>query len=159
MTTRRQAALNVLICGLLGWGQYSVLAFLWTFIPRNSLSQWAFDALLGTAWLRPYLFIHDLAINVVLCLPLAFCVCALVPRRLVLNTASAMLPVFVWTNVAIIGHPYWSQIWPSVTVAWAGELLMLPLAVLLLRRRVGGEPPNHALQSDTSSAGAAQLGR
>jgi len=134
MTTRQRTVLNVLFCGLLGWGQYSVLAFLWNFIPRNRLSEWAFDALLGPAGSDRISSIHDLAMNVVLCLPLAVCVCALVPRRLVLYTASVMLPVFAWTNVA-----YWSQIWPSVTLAWAGELLMLPLAVLHLRRRVGGE--------------------
>jgi hypothetical protein len=150
MKGRARVMFNVAACAALGCVQDAVLVYLWNFIPLNPATQWLIHQLAGTAWLRPLLLAQDLVINVILCLPLAAILCRLRPPLLLSYTASAVLPAFVWSNSGLVGGPSWSLIWPAVLAGWVVQLLMVPLAVLLLRRYLGPEPPDRGPHSNTA---------
>ena len=88
--------------------------------------------LTGASW-RAVLWLIDMPINIVLALPAAFLLTRLHPRNLSLCAAAAVLPIFVWRSRLI----FFDEIDPRVSLTvfqpgWAMELLMLPLAIVLL---------------------------
>ena len=83
--------------------------------------------------LKALLFVFDTAINLLLCLPAAFSLCALRPQRLAIYLAAAVIPGFLWqyrlffSDSALFDN--WKIFIPGVLVA----ALTLPLAVLVVR--------------------------
>jgi hypothetical protein len=83
--------------------------------------------------LKAFLFVFDTAINLLLCLPAAFALCALRPQRLAIYLAAAVIPSFVWqyrlffSDSAPIDN--WTIFIPGALVA----ALTLPFAVLVVR--------------------------
>lgn len=108
--------------------------------------QWAVDVVGDGFWLDVFMWVQDLLITVVLSLPVALLLCLLRPRRLLIYTLFAVVPTFLFWNWSWVGNPQFVSLWRSILAAWSGQLLMVPLAVLLVRSRLDGEPPNQRMQ-------------
>ncbi len=133
--------------------------------------RWAARVFGDGFWLDLFFWVEDFLIAVVLSLPVATLLCLLRPRRLLIYTLFAVVPTFLFWNWSWVGDPHFASLWPSVLAAWSGQLLMVPFAVLLVRRRIVGEPPNQPLQQSldpavrfaaaksTSASSAAELKR
>jgi hypothetical protein len=90
--------------------------------------------------------------------PIAALLCLLKPRRLVLYTAIAVLPLLVRDWSSIFPSEI-SLIWPSLIVYYTVEIIRLPLTVWMLARWIGPEPPDKSLEPDAGCASATQLKR
>ena len=119
---------------------------------RLGTVQWAARVFGDGFWLDLFFWVQDLLITVVLSLPVAALLCLLRPRRLLIYTFFAVVPTFLFWNWSWVGDPHFASLWRSVLAAWSGQLLMVPFAVLLVRSRIGGEPPNQPLQQSLDPA-------
>jgi hypothetical protein len=86
----------------------------------------------GTS-LRLLLFFFDNTINLALCLPAAFALRALRPRKLWLYLALAVIPGFLWQSRLLLTDTAWFSYWTIFVPGALMELLTLPVAVLIAR--------------------------
>ena len=133
--------------------------------------QWAARVFGDGFWLDLFFRVQDLLIAVVLSLPVAALLCLLHPRRLLIYTLFAVVPTFLFWNWSWVGNPNFASLWWFILAAWTAQLLTVPIAVLLVQSRIGGEPPNQPLQQSldpaapfaiaksTSASSAAELKR
>ena len=75
----------------------------------------------------------DFAINVLLCLPAAYVMCKLRPRKLDVYVPLAVVPIFLWQYWPVLG-PVIGESWSAYIPGALSVLFMLPVAVLFLRR-------------------------
>jgi hypothetical protein len=113
----------------------------------------------GSPWLRPYLFVQDLAISVVLCLPLAALICLLRPRNLVAYVAATVVASLAWMVLAYTAEPLLNSLLMLSASTWLQQILPVPLAAAVLSRWIGSAPPNNTLETDVGETDAAQLHR
>ena len=145
-------AVNLSLAVVSGLVSYAAVFYLWNFIPLNPLTQWLIDNLAGTNWFKPIISIQDFLVNLVLSLPLATALCLLRPRRLLLFTLAALLPAFVWSFRLPISEGTFLEVMELGFVGgWLVSWLSLPLAVFLLKGRLGGGSPNNKMQQTRDS--------
>jgi hypothetical protein len=122
----------------LGVIQWLLLTLIWTFIALYTpVPQWLVDlGILGSAFYS-ILFVSDFLLNILFCLPVAFVICRLRPEKIVLYTALAVVPAFVWTNRLLISEPERLTLfvpWYSFVPGWIFGLVSIPLAVFIVNR-------------------------
>ena len=146
MTNR--VTLNLVASALVGIAGLVVVFYGVGFFARTGITMWTINAIGDSAWLTPSLWLQDLIMNVILSLPAAAVLCLLKPRRLAIYTLCAVLASFLlwnWNWIDPVNWPSLSTFARTTTL----ELFTLPLAVLLIRRRIGGLPPNKTLERTT----------
>jgi hypothetical protein len=119
---------------LIGLFQAILLTYCWVYIGiYNPLPIWlTLSHITGT--LNHFVVGSvDLAINVLLCLPAAYAICKLQPRKLGIYVPFAVIPVFLWGYWPALG-PIPGESWSAYIPRAVSVLLMLPIAVLFLRR-------------------------
>ena len=127
--------LALLAAALLGIVQLYVLLYCWNYIaiyspiPRLLLS-------LGATGLplRALLLVLDFAVSVALCLPAAFALCWLRPRRLFVYLTVAVVPGFLWQYALFFQNPSAFQEFGQFIPGVVSALLMLPVATALASR-------------------------
>jgi hypothetical protein len=128
--------LSVAASALIGLVQTAFLVFLWVFISvYTPVPHW-----LSSLGLRgaPHLAIQDaldFIVNVLLCLPAAFVISRLRPRKALLYLAVAVIPGFVWQYSYLFQHPPAMHELGSFVPGILSALLMLPVAALLVMRK------------------------
>ncbi|MCZ6880092.1 MAG: hypothetical protein O7F13_03075 [Gammaproteobacteria bacterium] len=110
------------------------------------MARWAFNTFGDGFWLDLFFWVQDFLIAVILSLPVAIALCLLRPRRLSIYTLFAVVPTFLFWNWSWVGNPNFTSLWWPILAGWSAELLMVPIAVLLVRSRFGVEPPNQRMQ-------------
>ena len=127
--------LALFAAALIGIVQLYVLLYCWNYvavyspIPRLLLS-------LGARGLplRVLLFVLDFVVSVALCLPAAFALCQLRPRRLFVYLTVAVVPGFLWQYALFFQNPPAFQEFGQFVPGIVSALLMLPVATALASR-------------------------
>ena len=145
MTFNKRIALNLTASALAGIAGLVIVFYGIGFFARTGITMWMIHTIGDSVWLTPTLWLEVLVMDVILSLPTAVVLCLLKPRRLVIYTLCAVLAPFVlwnWNWIDPYNWPSLSEFARTTTL----ELLAVPLAVLLIRRRIGGLPPNKTLE-------------
>ena len=127
---------------LIGIAQTVLLLYCWTYIAAFSpVPRWFLDLGLRGVPFRLALGALDFLVNVVLCLPAAFALSRLRPRKLPLYLVAAVAPGFLWQYRVVFRHITIDQGVVQFIPGMLAALLMLPVAALLvtlLTARPGG---------------------
>ncbi len=148
---KKQLTASIVISLVLGYAQFAMLVFLWSFIARYSpLVKWCVAIGLHRASIHAVVYVADLLTNIVLSLPAAWVLVILRPPKLALYLALAVLPVFLLTNAPLFFDHVFSTM---VLLAWTNELAALPIAAYLLRTLMKPGSPARASQDNVRIAG------
>ena len=120
---------------VLGLAQMLLLVYCWNYIVIYSpLLHWLISLGVRDVTLHALVFATDSVVNIALCLPAAFVLCQLRPRRLLVYLMAAVIPAFIWQYRLVLQDPFAiQQLWqfiPGVVSA----LLMLPIATFFVTR-------------------------
>ena len=127
--------LSVIAALLIGIAQMVVLVWFWAgMILYVQHVPWLVSHGITGAPLRALLFVIDIPLNLALCLPAAFALCALRPRRIWLYLALAVIPAFIWNSRLLLADTAWFSYWTGFVPGMLMELLTLPVAVLIATR-------------------------
>jgi hypothetical protein len=119
---------------LIGLIQAILLTYCWAYIATyNPLPVWLVHSHISGTLNYIIVGFGDFAINVLLCLPAAYAICKLRPRKLGVYVPLAIVPVFLWQYWPVLG-PVIGESWSAYIPGALSVLLMLPVAVLFLRR-------------------------
>jgi hypothetical protein len=119
---------------LIGLIQAILLTYCWVYIATyNPLPIWLVHSHITGTLNHVVVGFVDFAINVLLCLPAAYAICKLRPRKLGVYVPLAVVPVFLWAYWPVLG-PVLGESWLAYIPRALSVLLMLPVAVLFLRR-------------------------
>ena len=122
-----------IVAVLIGLTQAILLTYCWAYIAAyDPLPMWLARHVTGSLF---YVLVGFLgfAMNVLLCLPAAYAICKLRPRKLGIYVPLAVVPIFLWEYWPVVG-PVLGEHWSAYTSRALSVLLMLPIAVLFLRR-------------------------
>ena len=86
-------------------------------------------------------------INIALSIPIAFALVTLRPKKLGFYLVLAVLPAFLWSNMTLVGNPYFAQFPGSFVLAWIPELLALPIAAWLVSFTLNRGTSDHSSKS------------
>ena len=92
----------------------------------------------------------DTFLNIMLCLPAALALCLLQPRKLLLYTALAVLPCFVWQYRLFITDTTLFMQWRSFIYGALSVLLTLPITVLIVHFGLNLVKPNYAIKGTSA---------
>lgn len=118
---------------VLGFLSFYLIELLWTYIPDvNPITNSLFACCASSVWLWSAIQIHDVLINIILCIPLAIFLVILKPDNIWLNVAFAIIPSFIVGNYHLFQAEYSAWSFSNFAFAWSVQLFCLPLAVLLV---------------------------
>ena len=130
----RSTFISCAVAVLIGVIQAVLLTYCWIYIAiYNPLPLWLVHSHITGVPNRVLVGIVDFVINVLLCLPAAYAICKLRPRKLSVYVPLAVVPVFLWAYWPVLG-PLPIEPWSAYIPGALSVLLMLPVAVFLLRR-------------------------
>ena len=125
------AALIALAVGAL---QTILLLYSWNYLAVYSpIPSWLATHGATGASLKAFLYAQDCLINITLCLPAAYVLCKLRPRKIFVYLVLAVVPGFLWQHRLVFVDP---AAFSNITAFLPGILLtgfMLPAAVALVR--------------------------
>ena len=133
----KELLLSVTAALLVGIVQTYFLLWSWALLgSRTPLPRWLFDAgLRGKAFYGTASLV-DLFTTVVLCLPAAYALVKLRPKRIWLYLTLAVMPSFFWLNRGLPGASFHPPLW-QLLLSLLPELVALPLAVWVVRAAGG----------------------
>jgi lysylphosphatidylglycerol synthetase-like protein (DUF2156 family) len=124
----------VLIALIVGIVQTMFLLYAWNYIAVHSpISSWLATHGVTGFPLKAILYAQDWLINITLCLPAAYVLCKLRPRKIFVYLVLAVVPGFLWQHRLVLVDP---AAFSHVMAFLPGALLtafMLPVAVALIR--------------------------
>lgn len=124
--------LSVAIAALLGIAHYHFLVWCWGYIAQYSpLLGWLVEVGIRGTVLRAVLLPVDFLTSVLISLPAACLLRMLRPAVLWLYLLVAVVPVFIWFNLSLVGNELLATY--VLAFGWVNELFALPAAVWLLR--------------------------
>jgi len=123
---------SVMASLLLGAVQFLALNYFWTVMTLyvQHVPWLLAHGITGTS-LGVSLLFFDSTVNLALCLPAAFVLCALRPQRIALYLALAVLPAFLWQYRLFLTNPTLWDNWAIFVPGALAAALTLPVAVLL----------------------------
>jgi len=133
---------------LLGVVQCFFVTYCWSYIAIHSpLIAWLMDLGLRGQSVRAVAWPIDFMINIALSIPIAFALVGLRPKKLGLCLVLAVVPTFIWSNMTLVGNPYFAQSAGTFVLAWIPELLALPIAAWLVSLTLNRGTPDHSSKS------------
>jgi hypothetical protein len=133
---------------LLGVVQCFFATYCWSHIAIHSpLIAWLMNLGLRGQGIRVAVWSIDFVINIVLSIPIAFALVKLRPRKLGLYLVLAVASAFIWSNMGLVGNPYFAQFAGTFVLAWIPELLALPIAAWLVSFALNRGTPDHSLKA------------
>ena len=91
---------------VVGIAQVLLLLYCWNFIAAYSpLPRWLISLGVTGMSLRALAFALDSIVSVALCLPAAFLLCQLRPRKLLIYLIAAVVPGFIWQYLFVFQGP------------------------------------------------------
>jgi hypothetical protein len=118
----------------------------WAYIAVHSpLPSWLMAQGITGQPLHVVLFVADLLVNVLLCLPAAYLLCKLQPSKLALYLFLAVVPGFLWQYHGLFTAPM-----PLGLLSYGPGILLalvpLPITTLLIKRAVQPGAPNNSFK-------------
>jgi hypothetical protein len=134
VTSKFSLSLSVAAAALIGVAQMYFLSFFWTYFSYYSpLPHWLKGIGIRGAPFHATIFIADLLVNLVLCLPAAYALCRLNPRRLFLYLAFAVFPGFFWQYRLFFEDASLFNNWVIFVPGVFMSLIPLPFAAFAFR--------------------------
>jgi len=128
---------------IVGIAQTLLLLYCWAYIAAYTpLPRWLMSLGLHGMPLRSSLFFLDFLVSVVLCLPAAFALRQLRPRRLPICLIAAVIPGVIWQYRFFFQEPSAFREFVQFIPGIVSALLVLPVAVVVLSRAF--KPATHA---------------
>jgi hypothetical protein len=125
------AASIALAVGIL---QTILLLYLWTCMATYSpVSTWLVSHGVTGLSLRRIVFIVDWLINISLCLPAAYVLCKLRPRKLPVYLIFAVVPSFLWQYRLVFIEPAAFSNFTAFLPGILSAVFMLPVATAIVR--------------------------
>ena len=124
---------QLLLSTLLGFVFFYLVKLFWGYFPNiNPITNWLLSCCASKPWVTMVIHVHDIFINILLCIPLAIFFLKLKSNYLWLNVAFAVIPSFLYGNYHSFqsDHSGWGI--SDFAFAWSIELLCLPIALLTL---------------------------
>ena len=119
----------------IGIAQTALLVYCWVYIAiYNPVPHWLTALGLHGMAHRTVLFSLDFLVSVILCLPAAYLLCLLRPRKRLLYLAAAVVPGFIWQYSLFFQDPAAFRDFGQFVPGILASLLMLPAAVLVITR-------------------------
>lgn len=119
---------------IIGVAQMFVLIYFWEWMTLYVQHlPWLLSHGVHGVWLKALLFVFDNSINVALCLPAAFAICSLRPRRLVMYVVVAVLPGFLWDYRLFFMNTTLFQNWSVFLPGALSAAFTLPAALYVSR--------------------------
>jgi hypothetical protein len=133
---------------LLGVVQCFFVTYCWSYIASHSpLIPWLVDLGLRGQGIRAAAWSIDFMINIALSIPMAFALVKLRPKKLGLYLVLAVVSAFIWSNMGLVGNPYFGQFAGTFVLAWIPQLLALPIAAWLVSLTLNRGTPDHSSKS------------
>jgi len=121
---------KLVLSALAGIIFYQGLMYFWAHFPNvNPFFHWLLSCCAGSPWFRPVVLVHDIFINVLLCLPLGLFLIALKPANLWLCAAMAIVPSYVLRSYHFLTPEYSGWHVSDFALGWAMELFSLPITI------------------------------
>lgn len=122
---------------LIGLAHTFFIIMCWAYIVVHSpLPSWLMAQGITGQPLHVVLFVTDLLVSGLLCLPAAYLLCKLEPSKLALYLVLAILPRFLWQYSGLLTAPLPPSLLSLVT-GMLLALLPLPITALLIHASVG----------------------
>jgi hypothetical protein len=119
----------------IGIAQTAILVYSWVYIAiYNPVPHWLAALGLHGTLHRDVLISTDFMYSVILCLPAAFLLSQLRPRKLIVYLVCAVVPGFFWQYSLFFEHPVAFRDFGQFIPGILATLLMLPVAVLVITR-------------------------
>ena len=127
--------LALVAAAVIGLAQMFVLLYCWNYIAAYSpLPHWLLSLGVMGFPFRALLFALDFIVSVALCLPAAFALCQLRPRRLLVYLIVAVVPGFIWQYSLFFQNPSAFHDFGKFIPGIVSALFMLPAATFVARR-------------------------
>jgi hypothetical protein len=138
-STPMQLTLSMLAAVVIGLVQIISVIAARAYIQKYfSITDWLIPLDLSRVLFLSSVYLYDLLLNILLCIPAAYLLSRLQPKKLALYLSLAVLPGFIWQHWNLFTNPTsfspFLTFVPGITMA----LLMLPFATLVViwaRRR------------------------
>ncbi len=118
---------------LLGAGFYYLLIYFWGYFPNvNPLFQWLLSCCAEAVWFRPVIYLQDIVINILLCVPLALIIFRLKPINIWVCAFFTVLPIFFLGSYHLFIPELAHFNLRHFAMGWVMELFSLPAAMLVL---------------------------
>lgn len=133
---------HCLLVAVIGFAYHFLVLMIWGFLPFiNPVSNALFDCCVTENWFRGAIWVHDIVVNVLLQMPLAYFLLKLNRKRIALLVCAALLPSLVFWNY----HLVWPQVVDDNLLLFlpglAMEYLSLPIATLIVIAFYIGKKP------------------
>ena len=131
---------KLLLSAALGFVFFYLVKLFWGYFPNiNPITKWLLSCCASNSWVTMVIQIHDIFINILLCIPLAIFLTNLKPSYLWLNVTFAVIPSFLYSNYHLLQPEYSGWEITDFAFGWSIELLCLPIALLILLFRAKRE--------------------
>ena len=124
---------KILISAIVGFIYFYLVKIFWGYFPNiNPITNGLLSCCAAEPWIRSVIYIHDLLINALLCVPLAIFIYRLKPQKISLCVAAAIIPSFAFGSYHLFHPELWGTDLSIYVSGWLLELLCLPIALLLI---------------------------
>ena len=138
-----QALKKLLISAIASFIYFYAIKVFWGYFPNiNPITNGLFSCCAASSWILSTIYVHDIIINILLCIPLAVFLIKLNTELLWLIVIVALIPSFIYGSYHLLLPEYAGRNVSDFAFGWSIELLCLPIALLLMQMLFWGKRGN-----------------
>ena len=124
---------KIFLSAIVGFIYFYAVKVFWAYFPNvNPITNALLSCCAADYWVRSAIVVHDIIINILLCIPLAIFLIKLTSEKFWLLVMAAVIPSFIYSSFHLFQPEYSGWNVSNFALGWSVELLCLPLASLLI---------------------------
>ena len=124
---------KIFLSAIAGFIYFYTVKIFWSYFPNvNPITNGLLSCCAADSWVRSAIHVHDIIINIFLCIPLAIFLIKLKSEKLWLLVIAALIPSFVYGSFHLFQPEYSGWNVNDFAFGWSVELLCLPLVSFLI---------------------------